>query len=145
MPVGPCGMVCIAALERAGRPLTTEELRQHTGHANRDLVQRVMKKLHKRRLAYIHEWRPMLGGIEAVWWLGGFDNATREKHLSASAASKLARKRAKQRLGEQVFFGINQARKKGADCYIVDGVMVWKRGVGTIKLMEKQNEKSNKT
>lgn len=142
MPVGPCGMVCIAALDRAGRPLTTEELRQFTGHANRDLVQRVMKKLHKRRLAYIHEWRPILGGTEAAWWIGSFDNAPRPKHKSASVASKLARKRAKERLGEEVFRSINQARKKGADCCIVDGVMVWKRGVGSVKLTGKQNEKA---
>lgn len=142
MPVGPCGMVCIAALEREGRPLTTEELRQFTGHANRDLVQRVMKKLHKRGIAYIKEWRPMLGGTEAAWWTGDEENAPRTKRESASEASKLARKRAKQRLGVDVFRSINQARKKGADCCIVDGVMVWKRGVGSVKLTGKQNEKA---
>lgn len=142
MPVGPCGMVCIAALERAGHPMTSEQLRKFTGHANRDLTQRVMKKLHKRRLAYIKEWLPMLGGTEAAWWIGDEENAPRPKRESASEASKLARKRAKQRLGAEVFRSINQARKKGADCCIVDGVMVWKRGVGSVKLTGKQNEKA---
>lgn len=131
--LGPNQRRALQLLQQAPAGLTRTELQAQLGITDLRTMQHLLKALRERQLIHIAAWRYESAGVSCPACRVFVHGPGKDAAKPATLGREACRKRYRNKVGRKLHNRVTEARKRGAERLVLDGVTVWQRGVGFTK------------
>ena len=142
--LGPNQRRALQLLQRAPAGLTRAELQHQLAIPDLRTMQTLLKKLRERQLIHIAAWRYESAGSSCPACRVFVHGPGKDVPRPAALGKDVCRQRYRIRVGRKLHNRVTEARKRGAERLVLDGVTVWQKGVGFACLQGKLSAPSTR-
>lgn len=128
--LGPNQRRALQLLQAAPAGLTRTELQTQLGIQDLRTMQTMLKTLRVRSLIHIGSWRYESAGASCPACRVFVHGPGKDAVKPAALGRKTCRRRYREKVGRKLYNRVTEARKRGAERLVLDGVTVWQRGIG---------------
>lgn len=128
--LGPNQRRALQLLAGCTAGMTRTELQTQLGIQDLRTMQHLLKALRERGLIHIAAWRYQSAGSSCPACRVFVYGPGRDAIKPAAFGKEGCRRCYRDKVGRQLYNRVTEARKRGAERLVLDGVTVWQRGIG---------------